>query len=76
MHKNQSWSWGKESKGRREEANIRHMNETGKFAESLSLGYITPLNILINLFINDGMKGKVYRKNLLHSKYSHIGTKL
>ena len=52
------------------------MNETGKFAESLSLGYITPLNILINLFINDGMKGKVYRKNLLHSKYSHIGKKL
>lgn len=51
----------------------RHINETGKFAESIILGYITPLNIVINLFINDGIKNKVYRKNLLHDKYSHIG---
>lgn len=52
---------------------IRHLDETGEFAESISLGYITPLNILINVFINDGIKSKNYRKNLLHQKYSHIG---
>lgn len=52
------------------------MNDTGKFAESISVGYITPLNILINLFVNDGVKSKIYRKNLLHSKYSHIGKPL
>lgn len=51
----------------------RYMKESGKFAEALCLGYITPINILINIFINDGMKSKAFRKNLLHSKFSHIG---
>lgn len=49
------------------------MKESGKFAESICIGYITPLNILINIFINDGIKSKIYRKNLLHDKYSHLG---
>ena len=51
----------------------RHMNESGKFAEALCLGYVTPINVLVNMFINDGMGSKAFRKNLLSDKFSHIG---
>lgn len=54
----------------------KRIGKVGNFnmtAENIDFGNSTPLDILFNLLIDEGVKGVGHRKNLLHPNLTHIG---
>ena len=52
---------------------IRKVGNFNMTAENIDFGNSTPMDILFNLLIDEGVKGVGHRKNLLHPELTHIG---
>jgi uncharacterized protein YkwD len=60
-------------KGESPSTRIRKLDSFGMVGENIDFGNSTPLDIIFNLLIDDGIKGVGHRKNILHPGFTHVG---